>query len=180
MSEAFATFGRGYQTIPERVHLGHTVCSSDRAIYTDLEIELCAHRRRRAPADAPGIAGAASAARVLRGTFPDLADAHVEHFVALALNAKNKVTAAFRLAKGGLTSISLNPREIFAPVILAAAPGMIIAHNHPSGDPAPSVDDWALTRRIKNASRDLGIALLDHIIVAGDKHFSFVEEGGAW
>jgi DNA repair protein RadC len=104
---------------------------------------------------------------------------HLDHeeFLVLLLDAKNRVQRQVRVAVGGATSCSLHPREVFRPAVSELSPGVIVAHNHPSGDPRPSAEDHALTRRLRGAARELGIALLDHVVVGDGTFFSFAEEG---
>ena len=80
---------------------------------------------------------------------------------------------------GCLTSSLVHAREVFKPAILAGAAAILLAHNHPSGDPEPSAEDLALTRRLKAAGDLLGIAILDHIIVGELGRFVSLRERGA-
>ena len=76
---------------------------------------------------------------------------------------------------GSLNASLVHPREVFVPAIALSAASLILAHNHPSGDPTPSEEDLAITRRIQESGRLLGIELLDHVIVARDSYTSFKE-----
>ena len=78
---------------------------------------------------------------------------------------------------GTLTNTLVHPREVFEPAIRCGAAHIILAHNHPSGDPAPSTEDHRLTRVLKEAGTLLGIPVTDHVILGGDTFFSFSEEG---
>ncbi|TLY38617.1 MAG: hypothetical protein E6K60_00335 [Nitrospirae bacterium] len=71
----------------------------------------------------------------------------------------------------------VHPREVFKPAILLNSHGIICAHNHPSGDPAPSPEDRVLTTRLRQAGELLGIALLDHIILGDERTHSFADYG---
>jgi len=71
----------------------------------------------------------------------------------------------------------VHPREVFKPAILLNSHGIICAHNHPSGDPAPSPEDHVLTTRLRQAGELLGIALLDHIILGDERTHSFADYG---
>lgn len=102
-----------------------------------------------------------------------------EEFFTLLLDAKNRVLRTVRVGLGGATSCSLHPREVFRPAVHELSPGVIVAHNHPSGDPRPSPDDRVLTRRLRGAAHELGIALLDHVVVGDGTFFSFAE-GEGW
>lgn len=102
-----------------------------------------------------------------------LSEADREYLIVLCLNTKNKVNCINVVSVGTLNMSLASPREIFKPVILANSCSFIIAHNHPSGDPAPSNEDKKLTLRIRKCGRILGIDLLDSIIVGDNSYFSF-------
>ena len=102
-----------------------------------------------------------------------------EHFVVLLLDQKNKIIGIHTVSTGSLTASVVHPREVYKVAILSNAAAIIAGHNHPSGDPGPSAEDRALTTRLADAGKLLGIALLDHIIV-GDgstSYFSFADDG---
>lgn len=106
-----------------------------------------------------------------------LADREVEHFVALALDAKNRVTAELRIATGGLAACPVAPADVFRALLREAAASVVFAHNHPSGDATPSADDVALTDRLVRAGALLGVRVLDHVVVGREGYFSFVDAG---
>ena len=100
-----------------------------------------------------------------------------EHLYCFCLNGKNKIITAELISKGSLTSSVAHPREIFKAAILVNAVSIILAHNHPSGDINPSMDDISVTKRIEKSGVLLGIRLVDHIIIGGDnKWFSFLQK----
>lgn len=103
----------------------------------------------------------------------DLAQERQEHFVALLLDAHHCLTARKTISIGSLTAAIVHPREVFAPAILASAASLIVVHNHPSGDPEPSEEDVSLTRRLVEVGELVGIAILDHVIVASRGIVSF-------
>lgn len=104
-------------------------------------------------------------------------DTRSEEVLALmTLDTKNKVTGLFIVSQGSINSSIVTPREIFKRAILQNSNGIIIAHNHPSGDTTPSKEDINITRRIKEAGKIIGIDLLDHIIIGDDKWISFKEK----
>ena len=111
----------------------------------------------------PRIETADAAAAVVR---PHLLDKAKEHFVALLLDARHRLIRLSPIAVGSLAATLVHPRELFKEAISASAAVVIVAHNHPSGDPEPSGDDLALTRRLVEAGRLLGIEVLDHLIIA--------------
>jgi DNA repair protein RadC len=106
-----------------------------------------------------------------------LGDTDREQFVAVLLNVRLKVLAINTVSVGTLSQSLVHPREVFKPAILAGAHAVIVAHNHPSGDPEPSVEDMQITRRLAAAGTLLGIEVVDHVIVAEDSHVSLRERG---
>jgi DNA repair protein RadC len=114
---------------------------------------------------------------VFRYYHSKLRDRKKEEFVALLLDAKNKVIKEEYVSKGTLTSSQVHPREIFNPAIKESAASMILIHNHPSGDPTPSREDIELTRRLREAGELLGIKVFDHIIIGDGRHVSLAEMG---
>ena len=101
-----------------------------------------------------------------------------ETFVMAALDTKNNVNALHTVSVGSLNASIVHPRELFKVAILANAASIIVAHNHPSGDPAPSQEDISLTRKLVEVGILLDIPLLDHIVVGdNDRYCSFKEKG---
>jgi DNA repair protein RadC len=97
---------------------------------------------------------------------PRLAALDHEEVWLLCLDAKNALRSARRIARGGLHGCALRPADVLRPALEDAASGIVIVHNHPSGDPTPSVADIEMTRCLFEACQILGIQLLDHVIVA--------------
>ncbi len=95
-----------------------------------------------------------------------------EHFVILLLSRKNGIIGINTVSVGDLSSSIVHPREVFKPAIVAGAASIILAHNHPSGDPTPSSQDYLVTKRIKEAGDILGIDVLDHIIIGDGRYVS--------
>lgn len=100
-----------------------------------------------------------------------------EHLIVLLLDTKNHVIGINTVSVGDLSSSIAHPREVFKPAILAGAAAIILAHNHPSGDPAPSSEDVAVTRRLMEAGKILGIELLDHVVIGQGVFVSLKERG---
>jgi DNA repair protein RadC len=98
-----------------------------------------------------------------------------EHLVAFDLNARHQVLERRVVHIGSLTGVEVHPREVFRGALINAAAAMIIAHNQPTGDPAPSRQDIELTRRLREVGDLLGIAVLDHVVVAADGYISLAE-----
>lgn len=100
-----------------------------------------------------------------------------EVVILITLNTKNIVTGYFEVHRGTINTSLVHPREVFKRALLNNARYIIVAHNHPSGDPNPSKEDIQITKRLKEAGNLLGINLLDHIIVGEDKYISLKEKG---
>jgi len=113
-------------------------------------------------------------AAVLR---PRLREDAREHFFALTLDAKNRPVAEILVAVGGLTACAVAPADVFRLVLREPAAGVIFAHNHPSGEPAPSAEDVGMTERLRKAGALLGLKVVDHVILGHDGHFSFLDAG---
>jgi len=131
-----------------------------------------ARRTARATAAAGGIA---SAADVHARLAPRLAGLAQEVFVALALDVRNAVLAEIEIARGCLTGVEVHPREVFRPLIRIGAAAAVVAHNHPSGDPAPSDADIALTERLRQVGELVGIPLFDHVVIAQHRYVSVAD-----
>jgi DNA repair protein RadC len=96
----------------------------------------------------------------------DLTGARKEHFVTLLLNARHEMQRRETVSIGSLNASIVHPREVFQPAILHSAASVVLVHNHPSGDPEPSEEDLSITRRLVQVGDLIGIAVLDHVIVA--------------
>jgi DNA repair protein RadC len=100
-----------------------------------------------------------------------------EIFVVFVLSASNRVVTYEIVSTGTLNSSLVHPREVFRTAIVGNAASIIIAHNHPSGNPDPSPEDIAITKKVVEAGKIIGIEVRDHIIFADDKTTSFAELG---
>lgn len=114
---------------------------------------------------------------VARAVGPRLRDLEVEEFHILALNSQHEILRDVLVTRGVLDGSLVHPREVFRPAIAEAAAGIVLVHNHPSGDPTPSAEDRAVTRQMAAAGDLLGIPVLDHVIVAADRWTSFASQG---
>ena len=103
-----------------------------------------------------------------------------ENFVALYLDARNKLIHQETISIGSLNASIVHPREVFEPAIQYLAAQIILAHNHPSGDPEPSTEDLAITKRLVESGKILGIEITDHIIVAKNGFISFKAKRLLW
>lgn len=107
----------------------------------------------------------------------DMTSLKQEHFVVLFLNIKNQILHKQTIFVGSLNASIVHPREIFREAVRRSAASIVCAHNHPSGNPAPSPEDIAVTKRLMEAGSIVGIELLDHIII-GDHQFISLNEKG--
>ena len=99
-----------------------------------------------------------------------------EHFIVLYLNARNQVIYKEFVSIGTLNSSLVHPREVFAPALQHSAAGIVLAHNHPSGNCSPSSEDLELTQQLKSAGELLGIEVLDHLVVSETNYMSMKEK----
>ena len=100
-----------------------------------------------------------------------------EVFLAILLDAKNRVLREVQISEGSLNASIVHPREVFVPVVRESAAAVLFVHNHPSGDPTPSREDLELTRRLSQAGQLMGVRVLDHIIIGSDRYISFADQG---
>lgn len=109
---------------------------------------------------------------------PLLRDLRQEEFHALLLNTQHRVIRDVLVTRGILDASLIHPREVFRQAIVESAAGIILVHNHPSGDPTPSREDRAVTDQLRDAGRAIGIPILDHVILGGGRFVSLGEAGG--
>lgn len=109
--------------------------------------------------------------------YPILRDIRHELFKAVLLDAKHRLIRDMTVSEGSLTVSIVHPREVFNLAVRESAAAIIFVHNHPSGDPQPSEEDHALTRRLTDAGEILGIRVLDHIVIGDGRYVSFADEG---
>ena len=131
----------------------------------------CAVSRTR---DLSSFNGAAQASRYL---IPRLGMEKEEKALLLCLNPQKQLICCTELGSGVVDNVSLNARQVVETALKARASSVILAHNHPSGNPMPSRDDELLTRRIRDALQLVEITLDDHIVIGGQSYFSFAESG---
>jgi len=108
---------------------------------------------------------------------PEMSNLKKEQFHCLCLNTRNKLIHDEVVSIGTLDASMVHPREVFGPAIEFSSAAVILAHNHPSTDPEPSTADKNLTKQLIQAGEILGIAVLDHVIIGGNKFFSFSNKG---
>ncbi|NLW56372.1 MAG: DNA repair protein RadC [Firmicutes bacterium] len=114
---------------------------------------------------------------VARFLMPRLRFLDQENFLVLHLNTKNRLLSAETITIGTLDASLVHPREVFKAALRQSSASLILAHNHPSGDPRPSKEDLQLTRRLKESGELIGIPILDHVIIGNNQYFSLKEEG---
>lgn len=109
---------------------------------------------------------------------PQLRGLDREHFWALALNTKNKLLRIIEVSIGSLNASIVHPRELFKEAVKVSAASIVVVHNHPSGDPAPSGADIQLTRRLVKAGDVLGIDVVDHVVIGDGGEFASLRDLG--
>jgi DNA repair protein RadC len=114
---------------------------------------------------------------VYRHFFEELRGCESERFHALLLDGRHRVTGDVLVSQGTLTASLVHPREVFRAAVRRSAAALVLVHNHPSGDPAPSAEDRQVTDRLVRAGELLGIRVLDHVVVAEGGYHSFTESG---
>jgi len=137
-------------------------------------VELGRRTLARDPSDRPRLDTPRDVASYL---LPGHGSEPVEQFGVVMLDTKHRVIRTTVLSIGTLDSSLVHPREVFRAASECWAAAVVLFHNHPSGDPTPSPDDVALTRRLVDAGVLMGIEVLDHLVLAGSKYFSFKEAG---
>jgi DNA repair protein RadC len=145
-----------------------------KAVQLKAAVELARRVAQPSDVERPLVDSPEAAAGLLR---PHLIDKKKEHVVALLLDARHRLIRMSPIAVGSLCASLVHPRELFKEAISASAAAVLVAHNHPSGDPAPSDHDLQLTRRLVAAGAVLGIELVDHLILAGSRVVSLKAVG---
>lgn len=100
-----------------------------------------------------------------------------EHFLVLLLDGRNRILRELQISQGTLNASLVHPREVFRSAVQEAAAALVLVHNHPSGDPTPSGEDFVVTRRLVEAGELLGVRVVDHVVVAERGFYSFREHG---
>lgn len=129
------------------------------------------------PSDRPKITSSKDAYGILVNSWDRSQLEFVEEFKVLLLNRANRVLGIVPLSKGGVSGTVVDPKLVFVAALKANASGIILSHNHPSGNLTPSQQDISLTKKLTEAGKFLEISVLDHIIVTADGYYSFGDEG---
>jgi DNA repair protein RadC len=140
------------------------------------EIQLT-YRSNVKPSMRPKISTSRDAFEVLRRSWDIDKLEFVEQFKVLLTNRANKVLGIFEVSTGGITGTVADPKLIFVAALKCGASGLVLSHNHPSGNLQPSQADIELTKRIKEGGKLLDIQLLDHLIITSEGYCSFSDEG---
>lgn len=146
------------------------------ALYEIAEVELI-YRSKVKPSDRPKIESSKDAYNILLQTWDENTIEFVEQFKVLFLNRANKVLGIYKVSSGGITGTVADPRVIFTAALKANCSGIIISHNHPSGNLKPSRQDEDLTAKINEAGKLLDIKCLDHVIISTEGYYSFADNG---
>jgi DNA repair protein RadC len=137
-------------------------------------LEIGRRRKETEAQEHPNITNSADAFNILRANMEDIPH---EEFWILLLNRANRIIKKQQISQGGVAGTVADPKIIFKIAIEELASGIILAHNHPSGNLIASQADIELTKKLKESGRMLEIQVLDHLIIGGKKYFSFADEG---
>jgi DNA repair protein RadC len=140
------------------------------------EIQL-SYKSNVKPSLRPKITSSRDAHEVLKRVWNDSVIELCEQFKVIFTNRANKVLGVFEVSTGGIAGTVADPKLIFVAALKAGATGLILSHNHPSGNLTPSHADIELTKKIKEGGRLLEIQVLDHIIITSENYYSFADEG---
>lgn len=140
------------------------------------EIQL-SYKSNVKPSLRPKITSSRDAHEVLKRVWNDSVIELCEQFKVIFTNRANKVLGIFEVSTGGIAGTVADPKLIFVAALKAGATGLILSHNHPSGNLTPSHADIELTKKIKEGGRLLEIQVLDHIIITSESYYSFADEG---
>lgn len=140
------------------------------------EIELI-YKTKVKSTDRPSVSSSRDAYSILMKCWDPGRIEFFEQFKVLLLNQSNRVLGVYEVSSGGISGVVVDIRLLFSAALKAAAVGIIITHNHPSGRTAPSEADKSITRKIREAGKLLDITLLDHLIVTPESYYSFADEG---
>ncbi len=137
-------------------------------------LELGRRLAREGPTERARIRGPSD---VYERCAPAMRDLTHEEFRVLIMNTQHAVTSELTVTRGTLDASIVHPREVFKAAVTESAAAVILVHNHPSGDPAPSPEDRSVTDQLVEAGRVMGIPVLDHVVIGDARYVSFVEAG---
>lgn len=158
--------------IPDRLSpKGKRSCEACTVVGPKATLRFCLRRTGKPPGKFMG--NATDVCNLMKG----IGNADRESFYALHLDVRHKIVDIDKVSTGSMTGVEVHPREVFRGALLSGAQGMIFVHNHPSSDPTPSRQDHELTTRLRSVGELVGINVLDHIIVGGDRCTSMAATG---
>ena len=159
-------------TSPEQVLL--EALRSNLSLLGELTMRYAVETKPERPPDPPGITEPRDVKSLLG---PEMSGLAQEQLRVLLLDTKKKVVGQRVIYQGNISSAIVRPAEVLRPAVVAAVPSIVVVHNHPSGDPYPSPEDVDATEKIAEAAKLLGIELLDHVVIGGDRFVSLAERG---
>lgn len=175
LSRAFERFGLAVLSrMGSATLVGECGLTPRQAAQLDAAFALGRHAERARIEDRPALVRPVDVARYLA---PRLRGLEVETFHALVLDTRRRLIESFEVGRGTIDAAPVHPREVFAPVLRLRGSALVVAHNHPSGDPTPSSADRAVTERLVDAGALLGVPLLDHVVIAADRWVSLRDRG---
>lgn len=173
MTTATAQHTENPSTIPGQVLL--EALRSNLSLLGEIAIRYAVETQPERPAGNVPSIGTPADVHSLLG--PEMAPLAQEQLRVLLMNTKNEVVGQRVIYQGNVNSSMIRPAEVLRPAVIEAVPSIIVCHNHPSKDPTPSPEDAAITRELAKAGKLLGIELLDHIVIGGERFVSLKERG---
>jgi len=167
----------GSRAIASEKNIGRLMETIGIPLVKACQIVACFELGRRFFQEEPGRMPAIRGPEDVYEYLKDMRNLKKEQFRGLYLNARNKVIHDEVISIGTLTANLVHPREVFQPAIEYLACGLLVAHNHPSGDPEPSEDDLEITRKLSGVGKTMDIELIDHIIIGNNRYVSLKEKG---
>lgn len=140
------------------------------------EIEIT-YKSKTKPSEREKITMSKDCERIFRSIYDINKIEHKEMFYAMYLNKSNKVLGVLLISEGGVTGTVADPKLIFQGALKLNATGIVLSHNHPSGNLQPSEEDKKLTHKIKEGAKLLDMVVIDHIIITSEYYLSFADEG---
>ena len=146
------------------------------SLFSVTEVELT-YRNKISPKDRPVVTNSQQAYDLLIQAWDMNKIELLEEFIILLLDRQNRCIGLSKISVGGISACLVDPKIVFATALKARASGLILAHNHPSGNIQPSKPDIDLTAKLKEGGNLLELAVLDHLIVTPQSYFSFANDG---
>jgi len=150
--------------------------SNQISMFQVAEVQV-SYRPNFKPSERPRITGSKDSFNIFLNQWDHSKLEYVEQFKIMLLNRANRVIGVMDVSTGGMAGTLADPKVIFAAALKCSSSGIILAHNHPSGNLKPSQADINLTRKLKDGGALLDIAILDHLIITAEGYFSFADEG---